>query len=593
MAKITNISLLQIEQQPIPKYKIWVTTNYYDKKRHRIILRVNNSFYDLNPNSLEIDINIFATNPNNVNVNKVLRIYAQLFDYLDDKIIYTKVIEYKYYIPLQKYIKVEPEILTTSDAFMANYWTKGKLVASISGPYDTNGQIVSKIKMGEIYLYRAIPNQELKPTELLAIQWAYKYDNEKIKKFKHQEELFVQNSNVAYCSFPKKDNPKNITVYAYFVKESEKVAIKTEVFISEVLNKATDPIEVENTINDNKVFTITEVFLDKFMSRTKHGSINKKEPYNKRIPAYIDYLNLYMEKFGLKENNFRIAHFLGQVAKETKFWSYKEDFIYKKSSLQSTFKNFNTYEGKEKANELGYVNDKKEVTQEMEIQVGNYAYGTGDKATELGNMICTNDKLIDDNQDGYKYHGRGLIQITGKNNYNQFQNWYNDKYKELQLEEIDFINKPNAVLEPKYIVLSAIYFWDKNNLNKLADKGIEKRHILEVSNVINSREDNDKKVIRREYVQAAYEELENHNYIDANGVITYHIYSNGKIEKHIPDQIKVKNKISYFYHTKLNKKHFIGLFKIKEIINIYGGKYGDSKVNLVDIRELVNYNFED
>lgn len=238
MAKITNISLLQIEQQPVPKYKIWVTTNDYDKKRHRIILRVNNSFYDLNPNSLEIDINIFATSPSNVSVKKILRIYAQIYDYIDDKVIQTSRMEYDFYIPLQKYIKTEPEILSSLPNVMANYWTKGKLVASISGPYDTNGQIVTQIKMGETYLYKAIPNQELKPTELLAIQWAYKYDNEKIRKFKHQEEIFLQNSNVAYCSFPKQPIPKSITVYAYFIKESEKVAIKTEVFTSEVLNES-------------------------------------------------------------------------------------------------------------------------------------------------------------------------------------------------------------------------------------------------------------------------------------------------------------------------------------------------------------------
>ena len=504
MAKITNINFLLLEMQPIPKYKIWVNTIQYNKNRHRIIIRVNNTFYDIDPNSLQLDINIYSTEPNQVNVKKVLRIYAQLYDYVDDTVIQTTRMEYNFSIPLQKYVKVEEELLSSLPAVMDNYWTQGKLVSSITGPYDTNGQIVTELKMGETYLYRAIPNQELKPLELLTIQWAYKYDNHKTIKFKYQEEIFVQNSNVIYCKFPKKDTPTNITVYAYFIKPSDKVAINTQVFSEDV--KIIDD-EVENEVNNEaKTNKITLEILDKFMSKTKHGSISKKAPYSERIPAYIDYLNLYMEKFEIN-TNLRKAHFLGQVAKETKFWSYEEDFIYSINGLITTFKNFKTEEGKEKAKELGYSKNKEEITKEIEIQVGNYAYGIGKKATELGNNFCTIDKLKEESQDGYNYRARGLIQITGKTNYTAFQKWYDDKKEILELDNQDFVKNPNVVLEPKYVVLSAISFQDKNKLNILADKGIEKKDILAISNVINSGESNEKKIIRREYVQAAYEEL--------------------------------------------------------------------------------------
>lgn len=62
--------------------------------------------------------------------------------------------------------------------------------------------------------------------------------------------------------------------------------------------------------------------------------------------------------------------------------------------------------------------------------------------------------------DGRLFMGRGLIQLTGRNNYTLFSKWAND---------VEIINNPSIVETPKYAVLSAIWFWDSNNLNKFAD----------------------------------------------------------------------------------------------------------------------------
>ena len=263
------------------------------------------------------------------------------------------------------------------------------------------------------------------------------------------------------------------------------------------------------TDNKSYKFVITEDFLDEFMSKTGHGTISKVAPYNKRIPAHIDYLNLYMEKFGIKDTHQRMAHFLGQVAKETKFWSYNEDFIFGKGKLSETFKNFKTEESKPYAEKWEYKTNSKSITKEIQIQIANYAYARPTKASDFNNVICDLNNLKDPKQDGYNYRGRGLIQITGRNNYGEFQAWYNKHQKELELEKIDFLKNPDKVLEPVNVVLSAIYFWDKNNLNTLADKGIEEKHILAISNVINSGEDDDKKKTRKDYVLAAFESLKN------------------------------------------------------------------------------------
>jgi len=63
--------------------------------------------------------------------------------------------------------------------------------------------------------------------------------------------------------------------------------------------------------------------------------------------------------------------------------------------------------------------------------------------------------------DGVKFKGRGLIQITGRNNYKKLS----DAFK------VDFIGNPQWLERPSYAALSAGWFWDDRNLNTLADAG--------------------------------------------------------------------------------------------------------------------------
>lgn len=68
--------------------------------------------------------------------------------------------------------------------------------------------------------------------------------------------------------------------------------------------------------------------------------------------------------------------------------------------------------------------------------------------------------------DGYKYRGRGLKQLTGKDNYitasTTFQDIFPDEYVDLEIN-------PDKVKEAKYAVLSAIAYWEKNEIWKTAD----------------------------------------------------------------------------------------------------------------------------
>jgi putative chitinase len=63
--------------------------------------------------------------------------------------------------------------------------------------------------------------------------------------------------------------------------------------------------------------------------------------------------------------------------------------------------------------------------------------------------------------DGWKYHGRGLIQLTGKENYEHCGSSLG----------VDLVGNPDWLLDPKYAALSAGWFFNKKGLNQLADIG--------------------------------------------------------------------------------------------------------------------------
>jgi putative chitinase len=64
-------------------------------------------------------------------------------------------------------------------------------------------------------------------------------------------------------------------------------------------------------------------------------------------------------------------------------------------------------------------------------------------------------------EEASKYLGRGLIQLTGKENYEHCGNAIG----------VDIIGNPNLLIEPEYAALSAGWFWNKKGLNSLADSG--------------------------------------------------------------------------------------------------------------------------
>lgn len=83
-------------------------------------------------------------------------------------------------------------------------------------------------------------------------------------------------------------------------------------------------------------------------------------------------------------------------------------------------------------------------------------YDTGKLAKALGNT-----PEVDG--DGQKYRGRGLIQITGRANY--------ETCSEALFGDARLINTPELLEHPVYAAMSAGWFWHRATLNALADKG--------------------------------------------------------------------------------------------------------------------------
>ena len=92
------------------------------------------------------------------------------------------------------------------------------------------------------------------------------------------------------------------------------------------------------------------------------------------------------------------------------------------------------------------------------LEVANQFAGNAEK---IANKVYAG-RMGNGNQEsgeGYAYRGRGLFQLTGKENYDNCG----------KAIGADLINQPQLLVEPHYAAMSAAWFWNKKGLNALAD----------------------------------------------------------------------------------------------------------------------------
>ena len=152
-----------------------------------------------------------------------------------------------------------------------------------------------------------------------------------------------------------------------------------------------------------------------------------------------------------KLSPIRAAHFFAQTAHETGgFKAFSENLNYSAQGLQGIFGKY--FPGNL---EESYARNPEKIANRV------YASRMGNGAEASG--------------DGFKFRGRGALQLTGKDNYKAFA---------------DYLKKPEIMTNPDLVATtysfeSAMFFFDKNKLWSICDQGVNDASILALTKRIN------------------------------------------------------------------------------------------------------------
>lgn len=172
-------------------------------------------------------------------------------------------------------------------------------------------------------------------------------------------------------------------------------------------------------------------------------------PASKVLSLYLGPLNDVINEHSLNTKN-RLAMFLAQTGHESGGYASAkmvENLNYKTSALTAMFPNRITL-----SEATSYGRNDATGQKANQEAIANIIYGGAWGAKNLGNTNAG---------DGYKFRGRGAIQITGRSNYQKFAE---SIHKTID-EAIEYAETPKGAVEV------ACWFWNYRSLNALADAG--------------------------------------------------------------------------------------------------------------------------
>ena len=176
--------------------------------------------------------------------------------------------------------------------------------------------------------------------------------------------------------------------------------------------------------------------------KPQNQEVQKPIPNYKTKVKVPDELVLAMRKVGVGKTPLERAHFLAQVAAETGGFRVKtESLMYSASRLLQIFPKY--FKSEAQANQYA----------KNEVKIGSYVYGN-----RLGNGG-------ESTSEGYKFRGRGMLQVTGKVNYQKFGPMVGQ----------DWVVNPDLVAQMKGGAESACLFWKSNNIAKYATDATTKQ----------------------------------------------------------------------------------------------------------------------
>jgi putative chitinase len=168
------------------------------------------------------------------------------------------------------------------------------------------------------------------------------------------------------------------------------------------------------------------------------AELKKARVTDSNIEKYAPVLSELMPSYGI-DTPLRQRHFLAQLLCESGgFYAVRENLNYSTDGLLSVFRKY--FPTRDEAENFARLPEK----------IANRVYGG-----RIGNGS-------EASGDGWKFIGRGLIQITGRMNYSLVS-------KALFGDE-RLLEKPEMLEEPRYAVESGCWYWQSNNLNLYADK---------------------------------------------------------------------------------------------------------------------------
>jgi putative chitinase len=154
---------------------------------------------------------------------------------------------------------------------------------------------------------------------------------------------------------------------------------------------------------------------------------------------WYDALKDILPKYGITTQR-RVAHFLSQTGHESgNYKTLEENLNYSEKSLNNVF---GRYFGPGKRNAAEYARNPE--------KIANYVYMDEFRKSKMGNVKPG---------DGWRFRGRGLKQLTGRDNYTNF-----GKSIGMTAEQAS-----EYVATEKGAIESACWFWKANNLNSIAD----------------------------------------------------------------------------------------------------------------------------
>ena len=162
-------------------------------------------------------------------------------------------------------------------------------------------------------------------------------------------------------------------------------------------------------------------------------------PGNDRVDHWYAALVEILPKYGITTER-RVAHFVSQCAHESNnFRTLEENLNYREETL---LKIFGRYFGPGKRNAAEYAKNPE--------KIANYVYMDEFRKSKMGNTQPG---------DGWRFRGRGLKQLTGRDNYTRFGASVGMSAE----QAAEYVATEKGAIE------SACWFWDANKLNSLAD----------------------------------------------------------------------------------------------------------------------------